>query len=136
MSNVNAYDHAQAFGGWSRIDLLLAIYEKAIDGLTMASEALKAENKDDYAAHVLGAQKAILAIHAGLKPDEYEVAFNVARLLHFVLSCIENKEFDDAIKIMSELFAGFQAIHDEATSLELSGQIPKLQLNDELCMNV
>lgn len=131
MTKMNAYGQQITIAGWTRIEMLLAIYDKAIEELSGAQ--LAADNASEqtvYATHVLSAQKAILAIHAGLKPDEDEIAYNVARLLHFVLKCIEDGNIADAIKIMTNMRSGFAAIQEEANQLEASGQIPPLQESD------
>ena len=131
MPGIEAYSTTQsAFGGWTRIDMLLAIYERAVESLENAALAEKEGNKEEYFTQLLKGQKAILAIHAGLKPDEDDVAFNIARLLHFVLTCIEQNQLADAIKILSNLREGFQAIHQEATQLESDGVIPPVQQTD------
>lgn len=130
MQHIQKYRKQKLFGGWTRIEMLLAIYDKAIASLKSAEESLAAENGADYAEHVVAGQKAILAIHAGLKPDEHDVAFNVARLLHFVLTCLEQRKFGDAIKILTELRSGFAAIEQEANELEQAGQIPSVVDNE------
>ena len=127
MSKVKAYGQQVTIGGWTRIEMLLAIYDKAIESLALAQESKLADDEPGFASHMVSAQKAVLAIHAGLKPDTDDVAFNVARLLHFVLGCIENDNLADAIKILENMRDGFAAITDEANQLEADGQIPPLQ---------
>jgi flagellin-specific chaperone FliS len=130
VTNINAYTKEVSIGGWTRIEMLLAIYDRAIDSLSNASDALAEEECSNYNQNMMSAQKAILAIHAGLQPDKDEVAFNIARLLHFVLSCIENEEFDDAIKVLKNMRSGFAAVHEEANLLEANGMIPPVQQAD------
>ena len=127
MNRVKAYGQQVTIGGWTRIEMLLAIYDKAIEAISLAQESKLAADETGYTTHMLAAQKAVLAIHAGLKPDTDDVAFNVARLLHFVLGCIENDNLVDAIKILENMRSGFAAIADEANQLEAEGQIPPLQ---------
>ena len=109
--------------------MLLEIYDKAIDSLSAAQE-LRNANSNEFAKHLLAAQKAILAIHAGLKPDEDDVAFNIARLLHFVLVQIEENQISVAIKILGNLRSGFGAIQAEANQLEAKGAIPPVPDSD------
>ncbi|MEM9410319.1 MAG: flagellar protein FliS [Planctomycetota bacterium] len=137
MAGIQAYTATQtAFGGWTRIDMLLAIYDRAVESLQLALESETAGNEVEFNSHLIKAQKAILAIHAGLKPDEDEVAFNIARLLHFVLTCIEENKLNDAVKILANLRDGFQAIHKEATQLERNGAIPPVQQSDAYVTDV
>ncbi len=126
MNKLAAYKRQEMFGGWTRIDLLLQLYDRAIEKTADAKLALETNNDDAYVQSFVDSQKTILAIHSGLKPDEHDVAFNVARLLHFVLQCLAEKKFDDAIKVLSELRDGFGAIAEEANELELNGEIPPM----------
>ena len=131
MSKLNSYKEQNAFGGWTRIGMLLAIYQSAIESFTEAERLSACDDKsDDFAFHYLKGQKAILAIHAGLKPDTHEVAFNIARLLHFVLERVESGNFADAIKVLKNMHEGFRAIQAEANQLESEGQIPAIETAD------
>lgn len=137
MSQVNNYKQQDAYGGWTRIEMLLSIYDLAIDSLTEAHRLSDCEDQqDEFAYHFIKAQKAILAIHAGLKPDEHEVAYNIARLLHFVLTCLEGRKFADAIQVLQNLRDGFQAIQSEANQLEHNGEIPPVESADPYTVSV
>jgi len=118
-------------GGWTRIDMLLAIYDRGIAAVRGAEQAHQDQDANRQAVQTLEAQKCILAIHAGLKPDEHEIAFNIARLLNFVLRCLEEQRFSDATKILEQLRSGFEAIHDEAVKLEQEGVVPPLDVQPE-----
>lgn len=131
---LNSYNKQVLFGGWTRIDMLIQLYDRAIASLEGTNEAMAVGDDATYARLFLDAQKTILAIHTGLKPDEYEIAFNVARLLHFVLSSIEQKNFEDAIMILQNLKEGFLGIAEEANELEKTGQVPAFETHDELHM--
>lgn len=133
-SKISSYNKQVLFGGWTRIDMLIQLYDRAIASLEGADDAMKSGDDATYARLFLDAQKTILAIHTGLKPDEYEIAFNVARLLHFALVSIENKKFEDAVMVLKNLRDGFDAISDEANDLERTGQIPAFETHDELHM--
>ncbi len=127
---LGAYSKQDVFGGWTRIDLLLQLYDRGIERVGNAKAALEAEDGDAYVQSFVDSQKTILAIHSGLKADEHDVAFNVARLLHFVLQSLADKKFDDAIKVLTELRNGFEAIAEEANELETSGKIPPMDTID------
>lgn len=129
-SKLAAYKKQDIFGGWTRVDILIQLYDRAIEKVSDTKAALEADNNEVYVQSFVDSQKTILAIHSGLKADEHDVAFNVARLLHFVLQCLAEKKFDDAIKVLSELRDGFAAIEEEANELELSGKIPAMDQVD------
>ncbi len=122
----------QFLGGWTRIDMLVAIYDRGIAAIVRAEQAELLKDDKLYAEKMIEAQKCILAIHGGLRPDEYEIAFDIARLLNFVLLCLEEKKYQDAVKILDNLRSGFEAIHDEAVELERQGQIPPIELRPDL----
>ncbi len=130
MNAIGAYQKQSLLAGWTRIDLLLQIYERAITSIDACEIAFKENDESAYVRHFIQAQKAVLAIHAGLKPDEHEVAFNVARLLHFVLVCIEKRDFKAAAKVLRELRDGFAAVADEVNRLEREGMIPPVPGDD------
>ena len=127
---VGSYKRQSLFGGWTRVELLLQLYERAIESVVNTKAAEEINDPAAYSRFFVDAQKTILAIHSGLKPDEYDVAFNIARLLHFVLTCLEKKSFDDAIKILTEMKSGFESIRDEANQMEAEGKIPPLESSD------
>ncbi|QEG23352.1 flagellar protein FliS [Mariniblastus fucicola] len=129
-TKLGAYKKQDIFGGWTRIDLLLQLYDRAIEKMSDCQTALDANNDSAYVQSFVDAQKTVLAIHSGLKADEHDVAFNVARLLHFVLQSLADKKFADAIKVMKELRDGFGAIEAEANELELTGKIPPMDTVD------
>lgn len=130
MNPLKQYKRQSMFGGWTRVELLLQLYEEAINNLKICEEKQTTPDDAIFVNAFLQSQKAILAIHSGLKPDEYEIAFNVARLLHFTLVCIEERRFGDATKVLTELHQGFLAIADEAKQLEAEGAIPPMPTTD------
>ncbi len=135
MNQLQNYQNQNIFSGWTRVDMLLEIYDCAITSFQQAKVSLEEQNEDAFGQHFLKGQKAILAIHSGLKPDEDEIAFNVARLLHFVLQKIEQQEFDDAVTVLISMRDGFAAIQKEANELEASGQIPPMPIADNFATN-
>ncbi len=130
MGVLEAYKRQSVFGGWTRVEMLLQIYDRAISSVEGCKIASVNHDATAYAKNLIDAQKAILAIHSGLKPDEHDVAYNIARLLHFVLVSIEKKDFDGAGKVLLGLREGFAAVADEANQLERDGEIPAMPSDD------
>ena len=130
-SPINAYKIQDLSGNWTRIEMLLKLYDRAVVSITGAEEALQSNDEAAFSRNYVDAQKTVLAIHTGLKPDEYEIAFNIARLLHFVLRCLEERKFADAKKVLNQLRSGFAAIAAEANELEQAGSIPPMETSDE-----
>ncbi len=132
MSSSPHYQIETMFGGWTRIDMLLALYDRAIASVRGAQMARESGNETLFADKFIDAQKCILAIHGGLKPDEFEIAFDIARLLHFVLTRLGEYDFDESARFLEKLRGSFEAIRDEATQLEKAGKIPPLELSSGL----
>ncbi|HMP79284.1 MAG TPA: flagellar protein FliS [Pirellulaceae bacterium] len=122
-TTIAAYQANAVVNGWTRIDMLLAVYDRAIE-MTRAAAAQSDRTQLPFWDKLLGAQKCVLALHSGLKLDECEIAFNVARLLHFVMSQLCEHRFDDALQILESLRSSFEAIRDESNELERLGKIP------------
>ncbi|MEM6473070.1 MAG: hypothetical protein AAF802_26145, partial [Planctomycetota bacterium] len=106
------------------------LYGKAIEAVEACEIALQANEEQLYLKHAMSARKVFLAIHSGLKPEEDEVAFNIARLLHFVLISFDEKRFDECKRVLGQIREGFQRIADEANELERNGVIPPLVERD------
>ena len=132
MYSSNAYQIDTMLSGWTRIDMLLALYDRAIISVRSAQEAEAAENEKLFAEKFIDAHKCVLAIHGGLKPEECEMSFNIARLLHFIMTRISEHNFDEAVHFLEKLRSSFEAIREEATALERAGKIPSLELSGGL----
>lgn len=132
----NHYKVDNMLGGWTRIDLLLAIYDKAIAALNGCHHAMEKDDQATYANEFIQAQKCVLAIHGGLKPDQHEVAYNIARLLNFVLLQMEQKNFMDGVRILEKMREGFAEIYDEAIALEKANVIPSMSVESNMVSSV
>ncbi|TWU02153.1 flagellar export chaperone FliS [Stieleria varia] len=130
MSQLGIYRKQSLSGGWTRIEMLVQIYDRAIASLDICCDALANGDNSLFSRHLIISQKAIVALHAGLKPEEDEVAYNVARLLHFVVVSIGEGRFADASRILKQLRSGFAAIIEEANQLEREGKIPAMASHD------
>lgn len=116
--------------GWTRVDMLLAVYDAAILAL---DEALAGPAADAAAAPEarLKAQQLVLLLLEGIDDSAGEPAPSIRRLLLFVLDRLQSRSGDDwrdARKVLSLLRDGFQQVADEARRLEQSGAIPPLNL--------
>lgn len=125
-----ASTHEQALecmiNGWTRIDMLLALYQRSIDSVQAAKHAKQSDNDSLMRVSILEAQKTILALHSGLKAEEDEIARNIARLLNFILLRIEEQKFDEAVRFLGQLHESFSKIRESAVELEAKGVIPPI----------
>ncbi len=126
MYGTEQYRRQAVLGGLTRVEMLIALYDRAILHLETAGAALAAGNSQAAINAQFDAQKMLFGIFVGLKMEESEVATNIGRLLSFAMDCLVKKDYPPAIKVLSDLRDGFVAIQEEANRLEHSGVIPAL----------
>ncbi len=130
MEQLKAYQRKSLTAGWSRVELLLMLYDRAIASLQSCEIALQANDGTAFQRHELSFRKTLIAIQIGLKPEESEVAFNILRLLHFVLASFDERRFADCQTILEQVRDGFAQVAEQANELERSGSIPPLPTSD------
>ena len=113
----------------TRIDLLVQLYDKTLrtfrDGLT----ALLDGDDERFQSERFTAYRCLLAILDGIDPSQGEVAQNTQRLCLFVTRLVWQatpESWERAAALLQPMHDSFLAIREEATALELSGQIPAL----------
>ena len=126
MGEYQNYSIETMVNGWTRIDMLLALYDGAISTVRFAQDAKTANNTNLLTNKMIEANKYILALHSGLDTENDKVAFDVARLLNFVMLRLEEHNFEEAVYFLEKLQASFERIREEATDLEKAGKIPPL----------
>ncbi len=114
----------------TRIDLLVALYDKAIRHLTQAQEAIERQEASTATSLLLKAQVIVYALASGVDPDHDEASHNMLRLYEFVLHCLgfcEIEKVKDALSVLMILREGLEEIQPKARTLELSGKIPPIK---------
>lgn len=119
----NAYQ-TQNLVNWTRIDMLLALYDRAIEHCRAYCD-----NADQAARelHRVRAIRIVMHLRLGLNLELGEVPQRVAQLLEFVHHCLLNggaASVGDGCKILTTLREGFGGIQEEAIELERRGEIP------------
>ena len=130
MDQIRNYHRASIKSGWTRVDMLIMLYDRAINGTESCQIAHEAGADEAFRQHELAFRKTIMTIHAGLKPDEDEVAYNIARLLHFVMVKFDEKDFAAGKKVLQNIRNSFSQIAEEANQLENEGVIEPLPEHD------
>ena len=128
MRAFDAYKQSQNLP-MTRIDLILAVYRKALDSLGKARAALADKKPDAARPFLLGAQMIVMGLTSELPAYKDEAAINFLRLYEFVSyqmvqGAIEN--VDAAEKVLRTLLIGFEKVRGEAVALEMQGKIPPL----------
>lgn len=126
MTGLRAYQQ-QTGSGWTRIDLLLALYDGAIERLEAVLRAL-ARDQDAAAQPLLKRVELIVAgMVSGTNPEGGAGSLNLLRLYDYVAHCLRAagpKELHSALSVLQTLREGFQGIREEALRLERTGAVP------------
>jgi flagellin-specific chaperone FliS len=132
MNGVEIYRQQRALG-WTRVDLLLALYSSAIRDI---DDALTAIDKNDTEASQQKrnhAMRVVLQLQTGLDFDYGELPLNVFRLCEFVQHALltgEKERLASARGVLATLHDAFETIRAEAVELEGRGDVPPVELVD------
>ncbi len=127
-SSHSAYRQASATS-WTRIDMLLALYDATLFAVEHGVQAIQAANEKSLIEYRFRSQRLITELLSGVDTEQGELPENVHRLLMFCLmqTCGESEEeWSSAASIIAELKGAFRTIRDQAVQLEQSGSIPAL----------
>lgn len=116
-----------AAAAWTRIDLLLTVYDVGIQTARRAREAAAIGDAAELARMQLKLQQVVVTILDGLDPDRREQVEPIQRLCLFILDRSRQaapSDWDAILKVLTTLQEGFAGIRDQAAELEARGQIP------------
>jgi hypothetical protein len=122
------YQTAQTYS-WTRIDMLLTIYEHVVASLTEGAVLLEQDKSSQLLPVRIRAQKALLAVADGLDLEQGELPTQVLRLVVFALDQARTEDASQwraAARVMSTLRDGFAEIQDQLRLAEYDGKIPAL----------
>ena len=123
----------------TRIELLLALYDKAIQHLKQARQEIEQGNVSTATPLIVQAQVIVFALADGVDPQYGEIAQNMLRLYEFVLyrlGSTEAQNIGDAIQILATLREGLWEIEPKAKAMELGGKLPRAQIFPGLRLSV
>jgi flagellin-specific chaperone FliS len=126
MNPYRAYQ-GRAYSNWLRIDLLLALYDGAIERLEAAVAALRKQDRASAAPLLARARLIVAGLISGVDPSQGELAVQFLRLYEFVNRGLEAgsvKGLEGALRVLRTLREGLRAIRPEAVELERQGHIP------------
>lgn len=114
--------------GWTRMDLLVALYDKAIERLDKAEAALRNGEKLSALPLLAKTQLIVAELAAGVRIDvNPENGTNMLRLYEFVSTQISHatvQGVQDSRKVLQTLREGFEAVRAEANEMERTGKLP------------
>jgi flagellin-specific chaperone FliS len=111
----------QSARSWTRIDLLLALYDAGIQALEAGATALRAGDERAARRHRSRTQRVLIEILDGLNPDFPETTGRIRQLALCVLSCVTGADpsrWDAAARILSTLRSAYDAVRSDALSFE------------------
>jgi flagellin-specific chaperone FliS len=122
------YKTAQSWS-WTRVDMLLLVYEQAVSSLNEGARLLEQNKLREFPAVQFRAMRALLAIADGLDLQKGDLPINILQLVVFSLDRVkarEASEWRDAARLMNTVREGFMEIQDEARKAEYEGRVPAL----------
>lgn len=135
MNAYRNYRRAEPSTGWTRIDMLLALFDGAIERLMKAEECLRRQDADGARPLAIKAQLIVMGMASGVNAESAdECGSNLLRLYEFVVHQLRTpdaKAIRSSIATLETLRDGFRSIRVEAAGLEQAGRIAKA---DRLCM--
>lgn len=130
---------AQRAISWTRIDMLLAIYDGAIDRIAKARTALESGRHEEVEEHRAAAQKLVIQLVAGIDLQYGETVERIHQLCVHVttqLSTPTVESFAHCSEILSTLREGFQGIREEAIRMEADGEIPSIRMTGDVDLTI
>lgn len=118
-----------AQSGWTRIEMLLAIYDATIASLDNGIDALNQNRLETFPALQLRSSQLCLLIISGIDSNASEVAGNLRNLCMFCMDQISQPDlhaWTSARNVLETIREGFLAIKDQGIQLEAAGSITQL----------
>lgn len=119
----------QAIPNWTRIDMLLALFDGGVERCEQMLAAI--ERQDDAAAKQLSvkARLIVAGLISGVIADGDPVTTTILRLYEYCLHSLNQGGIEDVrgtLNVLRILREGFQKVRPEAVALERSGVIPPI----------
>ena len=132
--NATAYED-QRHEQWTRIDLLIALFDAGIRRIEEASQALQSDDQLPAKRALLLAQRIVLELKLGLRLQGGEMTQRADQLYDYVLRCLQSATADElasSTRVLKTLREGFVGIRDEAVQLERQGVLPATTVQNTL----
>lgn len=121
------YRQTEASDHWTRMDMLLALYDGALARLEKAALALTNGDVPVATPYLSKAQIIVNELASGVRVDvEPEMGTNMLRLYEYVVNELRTPRLANvrnAVKVLTTLREGFESVRDEANRLERSGEL-------------
>src|ERR1700722_7195980 len=115
--------------GWTRADMLLALFEGACQRLELAAPARRRDDRLTAVRRLARAELIVFALAGAVDPN-YKLADQVQRLYGLATQAITEVTLEGtetALRILRSLREGVERTRDEAVRLEREGALPSLR---------
>jgi flagellar protein FliS len=122
-------------GSMPRVDVLLSLYDRAIQHLEDSIAALRLQDTNKATRLTMKARLTVLGLIAGVIPNSVDVADNLLRLYQFVLSAAEDgklEKMQGGVNVLKTLREGFEGARSEAIRLERTGAIAPVTFSSSM----
>jgi flagellar secretion chaperone FliS len=127
MTPYHRYRQSDPSAHWTRMDTLLALYDGALARLDKAAQALTNGDVPVATPYLSKAQLMVNEMAAGVRVDvDEEMGVNMLRLYEYVVNLVRVPRLENvrnAVKVLSTLREGFEAVRDEANRMERAGEL-------------
>jgi flagellar secretion chaperone FliS len=127
-----------AAAAWTRIDLLLTVYDVGIQTAHGALNSLAKGDEEGATRHRLKFYRVLMQILDGLD-TKYETTHDIQRLALYMFDRASKGRQDDwksVLKILNVLRDGFSAIRDQAVEMESRGLVPSVDATSAINVSV
>ncbi|MCA9212002.1 MAG: hypothetical protein KDB27_02970 [Planctomycetales bacterium] len=118
---------------WTRVDLLLALYDRTISTLETLAESLQTQGVSAI-RYQTRAMFLLEQIIDGIDAEQCDYASEIMRLCEFAFRAINNRN-TEAIEKSAAAFRtireGFATVRDDAVAMEMRGDIPSVNATIE-----
>ena len=130
MNPYQKYRQQDEAANWTRMDLLLALYDKAVERLDRAEASLRAGDSTTAIPQIAKTQLIVSELASGVRVEvNPDANTNMLRLYEYVTTELTHASVEgiaNARKILRTLREGFEAVRAEANELERAGKVPSI----------
>lgn len=130
MHSISKYKQAASYS-WTRIDMLLTIYDKVVMELQTGLKQIESGQLENLPLTRVSISRAILMIIDGLDLEAGVVPVQVKRICLFALEQTSGNcatSWRSALSVIQTIREGFVEIQEEARTAEYNGTIPALDV--------
>lgn len=126
MKSLAAYQKSKSTG-WSRVDMLLALYDATIKSLKSAVQNLEAGQADAAQRDIFFTQRCVTELMAGLDMRQGELPVRMLQLFSFIMERLiaaHPADLQASVNILTTLRDAFAEVREDALAMEAEGRIP------------